>query len=175
MPEEISSFFLSAGIQLSFYCLGRLVNNLALYLEDKDEDSILCRMASFLSVCLYIAGFFVSIAIGLLNQYPTNRVRKAAYQEGMDSMKPLMESEIRISVQKENERMRNVMESALDHQHIRLSNFYEKKLQEELDLERNRLLWDILRKNPPSSVSESSDPPQHRTYAHADDGTLIEL
>ena len=133
MPEEISFFFLSAGIQLSFYCLGRLVNNLAIYLEDKDEDSILCRMASFLSVCLYIAGFFVSIAIGLLNQYPINRVRKAAYQEGMDSMQPLIKSEIRIAVQKENERMRAFMESALDQQHAKLSDLYKKKLQEELD------------------------------------------
>ena len=89
-----------------------------------------------------------------------------------------MKSEIRIAVQKENERMRAFMESALDQQHAKLSDLYKKKLQEELDQERGRLLWDILRKNPPASTSEPSEPSEpsrYRAHAHTEDGTVIKL
>lgn len=175
MFDGIPGFVLTVGFCFIVFSVARILHSVALFLEDNEKPDFLLNPIVFISYFLYFCVLPFTGFMYLLFHYPRSRADKISYRDGQDSMKPLMESEIRIAVQKENERMRNVMESALDHQHIRLSNFYEKKLQEELDLERNRLLWDILRKNPPSSVSESSDPPQHRTYAHADDGTLIEL
>lgn len=108
MPEEISSLFLSAGIQLAFYCLGRLVHNLTLYLEDREANDILCKAFAFVSICLYIAGFFVSIAIGLLNQYPNNRARllseESAKKEEHDVMERICAERIRQAVYAEHVR-----------------------------------------------------------------------
>lgn len=175
MFDGVPGFVLTVGFCFIVFSVAHMLHILAMFLEDNEKPDFVVYPIAFVCFFLYFCVLPFTGFVYLLFHYQRSRANKISYQDGQDSMKPIMETEIRIAVQKENDRMRKVMESALDQQRSELSDSYKKKLQKELELERSSLLWEILRKNPPSSVSDSSNPPQHRTYAHADDGTLIEL
>ncbi len=166
------------GFCFLVFSVARIFHSIAMFLEDNEKPDFVVYPISFICFCLYFCVLPFTLFMYVLFRYPRSRADKISYKDGQDSMESLMKSEIRIAVQKENERMRAFMESALDQQHAKLSDLYKKKLQEELDQERGRLLWDILRKNPPASTSEPSEPSEpsrYRAHAHTEDGTVIKL
>lgn len=115
MFDGIPGFVLTVGFCFIVFSVARILHSVALFLEDNEKPDFLLKPIVFISYFLYFCVLPFTGFMYLLFHYPRSRADKISYRDGQDSMKPLMESEIRIAVQKENERMRKFNEAYCRH------------------------------------------------------------
>lgn len=146
MFDGIPGFVLTVGFCFIVFSVARILHSVALFLEDNEKPDFLLKPIVFISYFLYFCVLPFTGFMYLLFHYPRSRADKISYRDGQDSMKPLMESEIRIAVQKETERMTELNESrfrkAVEAERCQISAEYKE------------LLTQLLKKNK-SSTAES--------------------
>lgn len=99
-------FFSCAGLSFVCYCIGRLINNAVILLEDTlYEDTIYSKFLVILSIPFYFIGLPVLLALRVVQSFPNQRVVDGAVRDEREKCKKYYEMEIRIAVRNEREKL----------------------------------------------------------------------
>lgn len=104
--DDFQLFFACLGLSFLSYCIGRLINNAAILLEDTlYEDNIYSKFLVILSFFFYLVGLPVVLALHVIQAFPKQRMIDEAVQDEREKCKKYYEMEIRIAVRNEREKL----------------------------------------------------------------------
>lgn len=104
--SDFQLFFSGIGLSFLCYCIGRLINNAAILLEDTFyEGTIYSKFLVILSYFFYLVGLPVVLVLHVVQSLPNHRMVDGAVQEEREKCKKYYEMEIRIAIRKERDKL----------------------------------------------------------------------
>ena len=112
--SEILENLAYLGPAFIMYCIGHLLNEVSIYFDAPGKSEILSKASAFTSFIFMFFGFPVWAILYFVQRSSKRRICDFARREEREEMKQYCETEVRIAVQEEHDRLVEYYRDLLD-------------------------------------------------------------